>query len=175
MKTMTLATFKTVAQAQGLLNRLEEAHVAVWLHGGGILRRLWFVRRLKREVWLEVDEKDFQKSQRLLQELEKERGTTARVIHCPECHSSRVVFPQFTRKFFLPNLIGLLAGLGLIRKKYYCEDCHYTWLPQPEKPDKRTHLAPYYFLEGVDEIKAEAAENAKSAGLPEKAGASTKK
>ena len=43
----------------------------------------------------------------------------------------RVDFPQFTEKSFITNLaIGLVAGLGLVEKDYYCEHCHCMW-PKP--------------------------------------------
>jgi len=165
MKMITLATFDTAAQAEPLKHRLEEAHVAAWIHKGGILKYLWFPHRRQAEVRVDVDAKDLRRSQQLLRASETKRGAGRKVIHCPECHSSHVEFPQFTRKFFLPNLIGLLAGLGLLQKKFYCEDCHYTWLPKgQEHKDHRAHLAPNYFLEGVSE--EEPKENVKPNAKP---------
>ena len=154
MKMITLATFDTPAQAEPLKRRLEEAHISPSIHEGGILKHLWFVHRPRAEVRLDVEAKDLRRSRQLLRASETKQGAARKVVHCPECHSSRVEYPQFTRKFFLPNLIGLLSGLGLVKKKYYCEDCHYTWLPKgQESHDHRTHLAPNYFLEGVSETE----------------------
>jgi transposase-like protein len=156
MKTITLATFDTPTQAESLKRRLEEEHISPLIHGGGILKHLWFVHR-KAKVRLDVEETDFRKSQQLMRAWETRQGVARKVAHCPECQSSRIEYPQFTRKFFLPNLIGLLAGLGLVQKKYYCEDCHYTWSPKgQEHEDHRTHLAPNYFLEGVPKVRAKA-------------------
>jgi hypothetical protein len=49
-------------------------------------------------------------------------------IHCPECHSLRIQYPQMTRKFFLPTV---LLHLGIIFRivdhECYCEHCHFTW------------------------------------------------
>lgn len=149
---MTLATFNTPVEAEPLKHRLDEAHIPAWIHTGGMLKYLWFAHRPRAEVKVEVEAKDFERSQQLLQISEITRTVPQSVVHCPECNSSRVEYPQFTRKFFLPNLIGLLSGLGLVKKKYYCEDCHYTWVPKgQEAKDNRTHLAPNYFLEGVSD------------------------
>jgi hypothetical protein len=154
MKTIPVATFDTLTQAEPLRRRLMDSHITAWVREGSPLKRLWFLKRPKAEVKLEVRAKDFDKSLRLLHALENKKATPARMVRCPECHSSRVEFPQFTRKFFLPNLIGLLAGLGLVEKKYYCEDCHNTWLPRSHKPHKeRAHMAPNYFLENLPRNK----------------------
>jgi len=48
-------------------------------------------------------------------------------IHCPECGSSRVEYPQFTRKFILPNFGALLCAIGLMEWKFYCQECQFTW------------------------------------------------
>ena len=151
--------------------RLEEEHIPARVHDSGILRHLWFVHRPGAVVRLDVSAKDFQKSQQLLQAMDSGRKgrPTVPAIHCPECRSTRVIYPQFTGKFFLPNLIGLLSGLGLVKKEYYCEDCHYTWLPKGERShDHRKHLAPYYFLEDISETKSDAPEKSQPADWQEK-------
>ena len=153
MKTITLATFDTPAQAERLKRRLAEAHIKASVHGehgDGVLKQLWFPDRPKAGTKLEVKPRDFGRSLRVMKKLEAEGSTKSRMVRCPECCSSRVEYPQFTRKFFLPNVIGLLSGLGLVEKRYYCEDCHYTWAPRWHKHQAiRAHMAPNYFLEGV--------------------------
>jgi hypothetical protein len=150
MKTITLATFDTPSQAEPLRLRLMESHIGARIRGGGALKQLWFVDRPKAGIKLDVEAKDFEKSLKLMRKVQAEKAVTRHIVRCPECHSSRVEYPQFTRKFFLPNVVGLLSGLGLVAKKYYCEDCHYTWFPRGQKPHwNRAHGAPYYFLEGI--------------------------
>ena len=150
MKTIPVATFDTLAQAEPLRRQLMDSHISAWIHEGSPLKSLWFMDRPKAEVQLEVKPKDFKRALRLMQKLDSENVLSRRMLRCPECHSSRIEYPQFTRKFFLPNLVGVLSGLGLVEKKYYCEDCHYTWSPRDHKPEKkRAHMAPDYFLEGV--------------------------
>jgi hypothetical protein len=73
------------------------------------------------------------------------------VIRCPECHSLRVDYPQFTRKSMIPNLaLGLASSVGMVEKEFYCEDCHYTWPKEGGRPHHvRQHMAPHYFIEGI--------------------------
>jgi hypothetical protein len=62
---------------------------------------------------------------------EKVRGQKA--IHCPECGSLRISYPQMTRKFLLPTrFLHLGIIFRLIRHQAYCENCHHVWsLPKP--------------------------------------------
>ncbi len=49
-------------------------------------------------------------------------------IHCPECGSVRVNYPQMTRKFFLPTVFLHLGIIfRLIKHQAYCENCHLIW------------------------------------------------
>lgn len=52
----------------------------------------------------------------------------SRAIHCPECGSLRINYPQMTRRFVLPTV---LLHLGIIFRvvghQCYCEDCHHIW------------------------------------------------
>lgn len=51
-----------------------------------------------------------------------------KAIHCPECGSLRISYPQMTRKFILPTLFLHLGIIfRLIKHQAYCETCHYVW------------------------------------------------
>jgi len=78
------------------------------------------------------------------------KGALPGAIHCPECKSLRVQYPQFAHKSVIPNVIvGLMATFGG-QKEFYCEDCHYTWPMEGTKISAaRPHSAPYYFIEGI--------------------------
>jgi hypothetical protein len=52
------------------------------------------------------------------------------VIRCPECGSTRVEFPQFSRKTIVGALPAVAASLGLVEQDFFCQVCHYTWLPK---------------------------------------------
>jgi hypothetical protein len=52
----------------------------------------------------------------------------SRAVHCPECESMRVNYPQMTRQFVLPTI---LLHLGIIFRavdhQCYCEHCQHMW------------------------------------------------
>lgn len=150
MDTVTIATFNTAAPAEVLKGRLEQERIPTEIHNESTLEWLWFSSKPVVKVRLKVRTSDYQKAIDLLHEWDKSDGALREAIRCPECSSSRVEYPQFTRKFFLPNLIGILAALGIVQREFYCEDCHFTW---PKNGHKRSHVrphsAPYYFIEGI--------------------------
>jgi mono/diheme cytochrome c family protein len=61
--------------------------------------------------------------------------------------------------------MGLMAEVGLVEREYYCEDCHCMWAKAGAKPrPARTHLAPDYFLEGLQHEPTPAEEHLRKPG-----------
>ena len=153
MNRFPVATFGQRAKAEPLKQRLREAGIYAEINDE-LLKKLWlhspepavFVR-------VEVPEDSFERACQLLRQWDTPDGVLREAIRCPECRSLRVAYPQFTRKFFLPNLaMGLFARLGLMEKLYYCEECQCTWPREGTLPRRnRPHMAPYYFIEGVEQ------------------------
>jgi hypothetical protein len=130
MNRIRVALFNDRAAAEPVLEHLLQAGVLAEIHDEPWLARLWFVSRLRAGVRIEVPARQFETTEKLLLAWNA-KGGLFNAIHCPECGSLRVDFPQFTEKSFTTNLaIGLLAGLGLVEKDYYCEHCHCMW-PKP--------------------------------------------
>jgi transposase-like protein len=78
-----------------------------------------------------VPEEELETAKGLLGEWDKE-GVMSQAVRCPECGSSRIEYPQFSRRILGSVFFGLLAAARIIPRKYYCEDCQFTW------PDKVT-------------------------------------
>jgi predicted Zn-ribbon and HTH transcriptional regulator len=57
----------------------------------------------------------------------------AQAVRCPECGSSNIEFPQFSRRTLMGALPAALAATGIIAQEFYCESCHFTW-PAETKP-----------------------------------------
>jgi hypothetical protein len=152
MKTITLATFNDRSAAEALKARLAEANVTAEIHRQHTMEKLWFVGKPLAAVRVDVREADYNTAAEVFARWDPQDAPARRAIHCPECGSSHIEFPQFTRKFLLPNFVGLLSALRLVEKEYYCQDCHHTWPPEGARPHRiRPHMAPYYFIEGVPE------------------------
>jgi hypothetical protein len=114
------------------------------------MERLWFVKKPLAAVRVKVDSRDYERARELVRQCDSE-GLLVDAVHCPECGSARVEYPQFTRKFLIPNLVGLFANLGGAEKEFYCQDCQFTWPKEGTKlSPSRPHMAPYYFIEGIE-------------------------
>ena len=124
---VTIATFNEPAQAKHLKDRFQAAGVKADIHNERHLQQVAFMSKPTANVKVFVDEDDFQKAQRLLLEWEADDPDVISAIRCPQCRSPRIEYPQLTRKFFTPALVGLLLSLKIFEKEFYCQDCHYTW------------------------------------------------
>lgn len=51
-------------------------------------------------------------------------------IRCPDCHSTRVEFPQFSRNTIVGSLPSIAVAVGLVDANFYCQKCHFTWKPE---------------------------------------------
>src|SRR5437868_11877945 len=153
MTRMPVALFNERAKAEPLQNRLAASGIQPEIHDELRLEKLWLVSKPAAGVRLEVPADQFERAEQLLLDWDAAEDALREAIRCPECKSLRVDYPQFTRKSFIPNLLtGLSAKLGLVEKEFYCEDCHYTWPKEGTRPRAaRAHLAPYYFIEGVEQ------------------------
>jgi hypothetical protein len=50
------------------------------------------------------------------------------VVHCPDCGSLRISYPQLTRRFVLPTIFLHLGIIfRFIKHQAYCESCHCVW------------------------------------------------
>lgn len=129
MNMVTEATFNEQEQAQSLQKRLESAGIKAEVHDERKLQRFWFISEPFAGIHLRVDTRDYQAAKKLLEEWDAQEGILRTAVHCPACRSSRVQYPQFTRKFVSPTIYAFLCAVGLFQKKFYCEECHFTWPP----------------------------------------------
>jgi hypothetical protein len=157
LEKVTVATFSKCEHAEPLRKRLTEAgYPAEVVHDESALGKLWFVRRPLAGIRLKVHPHDYERALKLLREWDASDDALRYALRCPECGSSRVEYPQLTRRFFLPNLIGLLAALGVVEREFYCQDCHFTWPREGRKHSRiRPHSAPYYFIEGLPQARSD--------------------
>jgi len=127
MKMVTEATFNEPEEAEPLKRRLEAAGIHAEIRDERKLQKYWFMSDPLAGVHLQVDRDKFEVASRYLREWDEAEGVLKWAIHCPECGSSRVEFPQFTRKFFSPGFYAVLCALHLFERRFYCQDCQFTW------------------------------------------------
>ena len=128
MKTLPVATFNHRAPAEELRAQFSRAGINASLHDESKLERFWFMSEPLAAIHVEVPEADYLRARRLLSQLETATELMKPAVRCPECQSSRIEFPQITRKFFTPALCQMvLTTLRITPRQYYCLDCHFTW------------------------------------------------
>src|SRR6266850_978422 len=154
MNRTSVALFNDRAKAAQIRERLAQAGISAEIHQGR-LEKLWFVNRAEAGVHLEVPSNQFERVEQLLVDWDATEGALHDAIHCPECRSLLVEYPQVTRKSVLTNVaMGLSAMLGLVEKEYYCQECHFTWPKEGKKPQPgRPNCAPYYFIRGIEQTR----------------------
>jgi hypothetical protein len=139
MNMVTEATFNEPEEAQPLKQRLEAAGIPAEIQDERRLQKYWFMAEPLAGVHLRVDAANFQKARQLLEQWHAADGALCHAIRCPSCHSPRVDFPQFTRRFVTPTIYAVLCALHLFERRFYCQECHYTW-PLAQKVERPTDV-----------------------------------
>ena len=152
MRTTQIAHFENQAQAEPARQYLLTKGIDAEVHASLGLATFWFVSRCQAGARLEVPRQAEATTLRLLSQKNAPFEILRDAVRCPECHSLRVAFPQFTRKSMLTNiLMGLLAEIHFLERDYYCEDCHFMWAkPGTELPRRRRHQSPDFFLDDLN-------------------------
>lgn len=128
MRGLPVATFSDREKAEAVRKQLEEMGVPARVADESILQRFWFVSKPLGAEKVVVEEKDFERAMQALAAAEaKDHQLMQGAIKCPQCGSSNVQYPQFTRKFMTTTMVEVLCLLHMMDKEFYCEQCHYTW------------------------------------------------
>jgi hypothetical protein len=127
---ITLATFDSPEEAQAFSQFLREEGITAQVQDERRLQKSWFLSRPVAGIHVRVPESSFEYAQNYLEINPGAIRFLRRAIHCPSCNSVRVHYPQMTRKNILPTLVAhFLLLVGVMKREYYCEACHYTWSP----------------------------------------------
>ena|SRR5579871_6473355 len=125
---VNVATFDTIEDAEPLKGWLIKERLPAYIKDERKLQRFWFGAKPEAGIHVQTTKDSFEKVELLLG-----TGDAAPVlpkaVRCPSCRSLRVEYPDLTRKNLLPSLfVGFFVLLHITRHKYYCEDCHYSWI-----------------------------------------------
>lgn len=152
MNMVTVATFNEPARAEPLKQRFAKAGIHSEICDESRYEWTWFVAKPVAAFRLKVHKKDFETALRHLNEWQSAEGVLRDAVCCPQCGHSRIEYPQFTRKFLLPNLVSLASVVGIIEREFYCQECGYTWPKDLTVRPPRKHSAPAYFIEAADPV-----------------------
>ncbi|MEY2409904.1 MAG: hypothetical protein QOF48_2574 [Verrucomicrobiota bacterium] len=124
-----LAAFDSLKPGQTLVHFLEQHSFEVRLYDERKLQRFWFLARPVAGICVQVPEENIPAVRDFLAAQPESQELLRSAIRCPSCKSTRVHYPQMTRKNVLPTLVAhALVTLGLLRHECYCEDCQFTWV-----------------------------------------------
>jgi hypothetical protein len=133
---VNVASFENEQDAVQARDRLEQAGLHPEIQNESALQTFWMSHE-HASVKLRVPNEELDQAIRLVHELEeKGEPVMEKAVHCPECHSMRVQYPQYTRKWYLPGLVHFIASR--FQARYYCQDCHAVWSPGETRENELT-------------------------------------
>lgn len=127
MEWLTVATFNEPEHAEPLRRRLQEAGLVAEIHDERKLQRWYFLAPTLAGIRLRVPKEKHPAARKLLEEWHVRDGALGNAIICPECGSSRIEYPQFSRHFLWGGVAAVFAALGCFQRKFFCKSCNYTW------------------------------------------------
>jgi uncharacterized protein with PIN domain len=132
---LTVATFNERAPADRVATRLREAGFNADVFDESAAQK-WLLLNIspKAHMRVRVNKDEGERAMELLRQWEKDENIMAEAVRCPQCGSSRIEYPQFSRRTLMSAFPAALAAAGVFEKMYYCEACAHTWNPD-EKPE----------------------------------------
>lgn len=76
---------------------------------------------------VEVPQANYLEARHFFEALDVSEGLLQRAVRCSKYHSSRVEYPQLTRKFLTPALVGLFMALRIALREFCGLACQFTW------------------------------------------------
>jgi len=122
-----VATFSDRQKADCAAQCLKDVGIAAEVQDESKLQKFWFVSKPLAHQKVYVPEAETEHAVRALQGADMQQDILRGEVRCPECGSPRIEYPQFTRKFMTTTLVEALCLLGILKREFYCTDCHYEW------------------------------------------------
>lgn len=129
-----IASFDQAAEAQTLAERLSKEGFGATTDTDAGDQLLRFCNPHPHAQWhVLVPDEEFNKAMKRLQELDVTELALRFAIRCPDCGSTQIEYPQFSRNTILGSVpAAVAAAVGLVERQFYCSACHFTWTPPAE-------------------------------------------
>jgi hypothetical protein len=134
---ITVATFNEREPADHIASRLRDSGVNAEVYDESQEQKykLWTLHP-RAHMRVRVHTHDVERANSQISEWRGSDPVLAQAVRCPECGSSKIEFPQFSRRTLMGALPAALAATGVIAQEFYCESCHFTWPPETkEQPE----------------------------------------
>ncbi|HET6409048.1 MAG TPA: hypothetical protein VFG14_14265 [Chthoniobacteraceae bacterium] len=130
---LTVATFNEREPAETLALRLRDAGISADVFDESDAQRFLLMNlEPKAHMRVRVDKDVGERAIEKLREWDRTENIMQAAVRCPQCGSSRIEYPQFSRRTLMSAFPAAAAAAGLIEREYYCEACAFTW-PAEEK------------------------------------------
>lgn len=130
---VNVTVFEKKGGAQALESLFKNKRIEARIYNDRILRLLLFLCPPRETFRVQVRHGFFKYA---MEVLETEPGVPAilqQAVHCPDCGSLQVEYPQMTRKFILPTvLLHLGIIFRVVEHECYCGNCHCIWHLPPK-------------------------------------------
>ena len=131
---ISIAAFNERESAEKLTTRLCEAGYIAELYDE-TLEQKWHLFQVAphAQFRVRVVQTEDEEALKQLQAWEKsgKDDYIAHAVHCPDCQSTLVEYPQFSRRTLVGALPAIAAAAGIVERDYYCENCQFTWPAEP--------------------------------------------
>ena len=130
---ITVATFNAREPADSIATRLRAAGIGAEVYDESNEQK-WKLFNLHPRAHLRVRVHSTEE-ERALAELRALSGDAALAlaVQCPQCGSSMIEFPEWSRRTLLGALPAVLGAAGVIEQNYFCGSCQFTWPAEPPK------------------------------------------
>lgn len=124
----SVATFQDTGTAKVLENIFKGRGIEARTYNDRLLQIFLFLCPPRVTYRVQVRQNEFKRATDFMDRDNNVMAILRSAIHCPDCGSLRINYPQMTRKFFLPTvLLHLGIIFRIIDHEAYCEFCHHTW------------------------------------------------
>lgn len=135
---MIIATYEERDGAEALRHRLNGLGISSIIYDESMVQRIWWLSRPRAAIHVRVLKEDADRTLALMKEwaADPHDHVLDAAIRCPECGSTRIEYPQMSRKTLQTFFYTLLTVLHIFPKSFFCKSCQFTWAAAPaEKLD----------------------------------------
>jgi hypothetical protein len=130
---LTIATFNERGPADQITDRLRAAGFNADVFDESHAQK-WLLLNLKPRAHMRVrvPKDDGDRAMQQLRDWDAADGAMKDAVRCPQCASSRIEYPQFSRRTLMSAFPAAAAAAGIIDRQFYCEACGFTWEADPK-------------------------------------------
>jgi len=134
---LRIAVFNERAPAEAIADRLRAAGITAEVFDETQTQKMLLMNMKPRaQMHVRVPRVDSERAIELLNQWDREDGAMKEAVRCPQCGSSKIDYPQFSRRTLMSAFPAAIAAAGIIERQFSCEACRFTWDADPKPAPK---------------------------------------